>query len=123
MAKTKSILIIDDSNTNVVLLQAILSTKGYKTQTALSVKEAMPLIKRKKPELILLDLLMPEVSGYDFLEQVQKDPSLQSIPIVIVSALTDDLNIEKTKKMGALEFIEKPIDIPSLVNIVERFLD
>lgn len=122
MPGKKTILIIDDSNTNVVLLEAILSTKGFETYTALSVKEAKPLIQKNKPDLILLDLLMPEVSGFDFLEEVHENPELQNIPVVVVSALTDDVNIEKTMKLGAVEFIKKPVNINTLVNTVEGTL-
>ncbi len=122
MTDSKKILIIDDSNTNVVLLEAVLNTKGFETQTALSVKDAIPLIKQKKPALILLDLLMPEVSGFDFLEQVRKEYDLYDIPIIVVSALTDELNIEKTKQLGAVEFIKKPIDITNLVDTVQELV-
>lgn len=122
MREKKTILIIDDSNTNVVLLEAILSTKGFETMTALSVKEAKLLIKKNKPDLILLDLLMPEISGFDFLEELESNEDLKVIPVIIVSALTDDLNIKKTRKMGAVEFIKKPVNINTLVTVVEETL-
>ncbi|HYW96172.1 MAG TPA: response regulator [Bacteroidales bacterium] len=122
MAENQKILVIDDSNTNVVLLEAILGTKGYKIMTALSAKEAMGIIKKDRPHLILLDLLMPEISGFDFLEDIKHNERLSSIPVIVISALTDDVNIEKTKKMGAVEFIEKPVDIQTLVDTVETIL-
>lgn len=122
MSDTKNILIIDDSNTNVVLLEAVLNTKGFETQTALSVKDAIPLIQQKRPSLILLDLLMPEVSGFDFLEKVREEHNLFDIPVVVVSALTDDTNINKTKQLGVVEFIKKPIDISSLVDTVQELV-
>ena len=122
MSDVKNILIIDDSNTNVVLLEAILGTKGFNTQTALSVKEALPLIKKNKPALILLDLLMPDVSGFDFLEEVKNNSELNEIPIVVISALTDDKSVQKTIDLGAKKFVRKPIDIVSLVKTVEEVL-
>jgi len=61
------ILIVDDSTTNQVLLEAILQEEGYETVTAFGAKEAFKLIEKHRPKLILLDLLMPEVSGFDFL--------------------------------------------------------
>ncbi len=123
MAKKKSILIIDDSNTNVVLLEAILSTKGFRVVTALSVKEAMTILQKTRPDLILLDLLMPEISGFDFLEQTSNKSELRDIPVIVVSALTDEMNIIKTKKLGAVEFVEKPVNINSLVEIVQSTLE
>ncbi len=122
MADKQKILVIDDSNTNVVLLEAILGTRGYKIMTALSVREAMGLIRKDRPHLILLDLLMPEISGFEFLEDIKQNEKLSSIPVVVVSALTDDLNIEKTRKMGAVSFIRKPVDIRTLVDTVESVL-
>ena len=123
MPGKKTILIIDDSNTNLVLLEAILSTKGFSTFSALSVEEARPLIHRKKPDLILLDLLMPGISGFEFLEEVRLSKDLYDIPIIIVSALNDDQNVEKTMEMGAAEYIKKPVNIYNLVSIVEKTLD
>lgn len=122
MALNQKILVIDDSNTNVVLLEAILGSKGYKVMTALSAKEAMVIIKKERPHLILLDLLMPEISGFEFLEDIKHNERLRTIPIVVVSALNDEMNIEKTRKLGAVEFIKKPVDIQTLVDTVESIL-
>jgi DNA-binding response OmpR family regulator len=123
MGNKKTILIIDDSNTNLVLLEAILSTKGFRAISAMSVREAMPILQKTKPDLILLDLLMPEVSGFDFLEDVRSREDLSEIPIIVVSALTDEKNITKTKNLGAVEFIGKPIDINGLVEKVQITLE
>lgn len=123
MDDKKTVLIIDDSNTNVVLLEAILSTKGYRAITALSVKEAMTILQKTRPDLILLDLLMPEISGFDFLEKVRLQNELNDIPVIVVSALTDEANIKKTRNLGAIEFIEKPVDINGLVEKVQITLE
>ncbi len=123
MDDKKTVLIIDDSNTNVVLLEAILSTKGYRAITALSVKEAMTILQKSRPDLILLDLLMPEISGFDFLEKVRLQNELSDIPVIVVSALTDEANIKKTRNLGAIEFIEKPVDINGLVEKVQITLE
>lgn len=122
MPDSKNILIIDDSNTNVILLEAVLDSKGFTTQTALSVKEALPLIEKKKPSLILLDLLMPEISGFDFLKQLRNNEKMKSIPVVVVSALSDEANIEKTRELGAVEYIKKPINIDGLVEVVGKLV-
>lgn len=119
----KKILIVDDSNTNVVLLEAILISRGYHIQTAYNVNEAYGFIENDRPELILLDLLMPRVSGYQFLEQLKQNDETKDIPVIIVSAVTDAPNIQKTFDMGAVDFIEKPVDIKALVNKVEKTLN
>jgi CheY-like chemotaxis protein len=119
----KKILIVDDSNTNVVLLEAILVSRGYEIQTAYNVDEAYSLMKKERPELILLDLLMPKISGYQFLDQLKKDDRTKDIPVIIVSAVTDAPNIQKTLDLGAVDYIEKPVDIKALVSKVERTLN
>ena len=119
----KKILIVDDSNTNVVLLEAILNSKGYDIQTALNVKEAYSMMADSPPSLILLDLLMPQISGYQFLDQIKNNEETKGIPVIIVSAVTDALNIQKTLDMGAVDYIEKPVDIKELVTKVENTLN
>lgn len=119
----KKILIVDDSNTNVVLLEAILVSKGYSIRTAYNVDEAYKLIEMDRPELILLDLLMPKISGYQFLDQLKHNEATRDIPVIIVSAVTDAPNIQKTFDLGATDYIEKPVDIKALVKKVEKTLN
>ena len=115
-------LVIDDSSTNVVLLQAVLTNKGYNIETALNVKEAYTVIYKKKPDLILLDLLMPKINGYEFLAEVKAIENLKKIPIIVVSALSDIENIQKAMDLGAHSFIKKPVDIQKLVELVDSIL-
>jgi len=116
------ILVVDDSTTNVVLLEAILDEKGYKIETALNAKEAYTIIEKDTPDLILLDLLMPKISGFDFLEEIRKNKKTMNTPVIVVSALTDEENVEKIMKMGAIDFVKKPIDLQYLVERVENVL-
>ncbi|MFC2113161.1 PleD family two-component system response regulator [Bacteroidota bacterium] len=119
----KKILIVDDSNTNVVLLEAILVSKGYQIQTAYNVDEAYNMLEKERPELILLDLLMPKISGYQFLDQLKNNNETRDIPVIIVSAVTDAPNIQKTLELGASDYIEKPVDIKTLLRKVEKTLN
>jgi two-component system, cell cycle response regulator DivK len=116
------ILVVDDSTTNVVLLEAILDEKGYLIETALNAKEAYSIIERESPDLILLDLLMPKISGFDFLEEIRKNDKTKNTPVIVVSALTDEENVDKIIKMGAIDFIKKPIDLQYLVDKVDSIL-
>lgn len=116
------ILVVDDSTTNVVLLEAILDEKGYLIETALNAKEAYSIIDRESPDLILLDLLMPKISGFDFLEEIRKNDKTKNTPVIVVSALTDEENVDKIMKMGAIDFIKKPIDLQYLVDKVDSIL-
>lgn len=121
--KQPRILVIDDSTTNIVLLEAILTEKGYHIETALNAKEAFIKIEKQLPDLILLDLLMPKVSGFDFLDQLRKDEKTMKTPVIVISAInSDDEKANKIKDLEAVDFIRKPIDIQYLVNRVQEIL-
>lgn len=121
--KQSKILVIDDSTTNIVLLEAILTEKGYQIETALNAKEAFMKIEKQIPDLILLDLLMPKVSGFDFLEQLRQNEKTKDTPVIVISAInTDDENIKRINDLEAVDFLRKPIDIQYLVSRVEEIL-
>lgn len=120
--QTSRILVVDDSSTNIVLLEAILNGQGYEIETAQSVKEAYQIIKKESVNLILLDLLMPRVSGYDFLKEIKSNQSTKDIPVIIVSAVADAENRKKSIELGALDFINKPIDIQYFIEKIETIL-
>jgi len=122
ISRAKRILIIDDSNTNVILLDAILGNHGYEIIKSLSVKEAVPLIELTPPDLILLDLLMPKVSGYEFLEDIRKNKRTKNIPVIIITAVTEKESKAKTQKLGIVDYIEKPVNIKELVEKVNKTL-
>jgi PleD family two-component response regulator len=119
-SKYTMILIVDDSTTNQVLLQAILEEEGYEIVTAFGAKEAFSIISKQKPQLILLDLLMPEISGFDFLKEVKEKPTTSNIPVIVVSAVGSADNIDYCKQLGAVDFFSKPIDINLLIEVVKR---
>lgn len=116
------ILVVDDSTTNVVLLEAVFYERGYKIETAYNAKEASVIINKQTPDLILLDLLMPQVNGFDFLKKLRKNRNTKDTPVIVVSAATDEENVNKIMKMGAIDFIKKPIDLNYLVDRVESVL-
>lgn len=120
--KDYTILVVDDSTTNIVLLEAILDEKGYQIETALNAKEAYNVIEKHPPDLILLDLLMPKISGFDFLKEIRKNKKTVNTPVIVVSALTDQENVERIMSMGAVDFVHKPIDLQYLVEKVETTL-
>lgn len=120
--KEAEILVVDDSTTNVVLIEAVLGEMGYSITTTLNAKEAFKAIEKKIPDLILLDLLMPRISGYDFLKEIRNSNKTKNIPVIVISAVTDQLNIKKIMDLGADGFIKKPLDIEVLIDKVEKFL-
>jgi DNA-binding response OmpR family regulator len=122
LKKDFCILVVDDSTTNLVLLEAIFYERGYKIETAYSAKEAYAIIEKRTPDLILLDLLMPQINGFDLFRQLRKNRNTKDTPVIVVSAATDEENVDKIMKMGAVDFVKKPIDLDYLVDKVESVL-
>jgi PleD family two-component response regulator len=116
------ILIIDDSSTNQVLLEAILHEEGYETVTAFGAKEAFRVIEKQRPNLILLDLLMPEISGFEFLKDLKGNKETKDIPVIVVSAVGSRENIDICMQEGAADFFSKPIDIAYFIDKVKRYI-
>ena len=121
--KKSKILVVDDSSTNVVLLDAILQREGYEVITALNAKEGLKYVKSQNPDLILLDLLMPEVNGFDFMATYNDMEKSRKVPVIIVSAVGTTENKQYSMELGAVSFINKPVDIPSLLNLINNTLN
>lgn len=106
--KMRTILIVDDTMANLELLQDLLEREGYATQTALNGRVALKLIAQQKPDLILLDVMMPDLSGFEVCQLLQKNPDTQALPIVFISALSDTESIVKGFELGGADYITKP---------------
>ena len=115
------ILIVDDIDDNVILLQTLLETEGYTVETAPGGWAALRQIKVCCPDLILLDVMMPDMSGYEVIDRVRNKLELL-IPIVLVTAYTD-ISREEGIEMGATYLLRKPIDSGELLDCVKRLCD
>ena len=115
----KEILIVDDSATNLFLLESVLNEYDYKAITANSAKEALKIIDNKHPDLILIDILMPQISGFELIKTIKLNPLLGSIPIFAVSAITEEESIREIIDAGANIFINKPIIISELLDKIK----
>ena len=122
MKKNKTILIIDDSNTSLMLIEWTLQEEGYETLIAPSVHEARKIILKKKPDLIILDLFIPKTSGYDFIK-MKPELNIKEIPVIIVSAYDSQESVKQTQDLGASEFIAKPFSLQQIIETVKKFLD
>jgi len=107
----QNVLVVDDEPTNLKVLNNILSDT-YKLTFAKSGEEALRLIKKDKPDLILLDVMMPGMTGYEVCETLKGDPSYKSIPIIFVTALNDTEDEAKGLNLGAVDYIAKPVSPP-----------
>lgn len=114
------ILIVDDVEMNIALLQQMIEKMGYVAKTAMNVDEAISEIRKEIPQLILLDIIMPEISGYQFCEMLKQDISTRDIPVVFVSAIDAIENKKRAFELGAVDFITKPYafaDVSLRVNL------
>ena len=108
--KAPAILIVDDISVNVTILENILTHEGYEAMTALSVQEALELIKQTRPDLILSDLSMPEIDGLEFCRMLKSDPATREIPFIFITVLNTSKEKEEAFMAGAVDFIPKPFD-------------
>jgi DNA-binding response OmpR family regulator len=118
----KKILIADDEPDVSMLTSLRLEKLGYEVLTAINCREAFDTIRDKKPDLVLLDLIMPIMFGTELCKRVKKDEKLKHIPIILFTAHGDIMTAEKAKSMGADDYIVKPFDAEELVNKIERIL-
>lgn len=111
---TGNILVVDDHEDNIEVLRVRLEHWGYATTSARSGPEALELVRREAPDLILLDVMMPEVSGIDVAREIKGDKSLPFIPIIMQTALDSTENKVEGLEAGADDYITKPIDFAEL---------
>ena len=113
------VLAVDDLRLNIVLAKKMLSRYSFTTVTATGGRDAMAAIDRERPVLLLLDLMMPVVDGYDVIKKVRSDKSMAGVRIVVLSALNTNENVVRALNMGADEFIIKPLTLEKLYNCVD----
>ncbi|MDY6800368.1 MAG: response regulator [Bacteroidota bacterium] len=116
------VLIIDDSLTNNVLLENVLKSANIESIVAYNGIEALKIIENEKPSLILLDIMMPEMDGFIFLEKIKNNDLTKNIPVIIITAKDDQESIYKAQKTGVQDFILKPIDINLVLESVTKQL-
>ena len=116
------ILVVDDTPRNVKLLADILDVKGYAVVTASSGHEALAKIEAEPPDLVLLDVVMPEMSGYEVCRALRANPATTMVPVVMVTALDPGEERIKGIEAGADDFLAKPINQPELLARVKSLL-
>ncbi|MCX7641411.1 MAG: response regulator [Elusimicrobiales bacterium] len=119
----KKIVIVEDSKQTVDILSEILRREGYEVEVAYDGIEGYRIIKKIKPDLILLDLLLPKISGFDICLKVSQDEQMRKTPIIILSTLaTDKETFKKLKTHNIIKFMKKPYNIDDLLEEIKKIL-
>ena len=120
----KNVLVVEDEEFLVRALEDNLSAEGCAIDTARNGEEAMEHVQKKKPDLILLDLLMPKRDGFYVLEEVKKNPEWKLIPIIVLSNLGGDAEIKRALEMGADDyFVKSQHPIEEVIEKVKEYLE
>jgi CheY-like chemotaxis protein len=118
----KTVLIIEDEEDAAELFAEMMRVSGFRVAKTSSSTPALALITQEKPDVVLLDIMMPEISGLDILRQMRRDPALMNIPVIVVSAKGMPTDIKNSMEAGASMYLTKPVGFLELREAVDRAL-
>jgi two-component system cell cycle response regulator DivK len=119
---SKSILVVEDNELNMKLFHDLLEAQGYNVLQSRDGMEALKVARTHKPDLILMDIQLPEVSGLEVTKWLKEDEDLRSIPVIAVTAFAMKGDEEKIREGGCEAYISKPISVVTFLETVEKFL-
>ena len=122
-AKPKTVLVVEDNELNMKLFNDLLQAHGYNTLQAKDGRVVVELTRKNRPDLILMDIQLPEISGLEITKMLKADDDLRSIPVVAVTAFAMKGDEQKIRNGGCDGYIAKPISVASFLQTVSRFLE
>lgn len=122
-ARPKTVLIVEDNELNMKLFHDLLEAHGYHTLQARTGPEALSLAEKHRPDLILMDIQLPEISGLQVTKELKKSKSLAPIPVIAVTAFAMKGDEERIRAGGCEDYIAKPISVADFLEKVKRYLD
>ena len=122
MSAPKIILHVEDNFENRILVRRLLQANGFELIEAENATEALELLENHQPDMILMDMNMPDIDGYTLTRQLREKPELTSTPIIAITANVMKGDREKSMKAGCDGYIEKPIDVDRFIDQINYFL-
>jgi two-component system, OmpR family, alkaline phosphatase synthesis response regulator PhoP len=116
------LLIIDDDDAFRTVLRESLSKSGYEIKEAASGRQAQEVMKKFIPDLVLLDVMMPDIDGVSLCREIRGNPAMQDVPVLILSALGDSQTVNDALLFGATDYVVKPIDLGAIAAKVDKAL-
>lgn len=120
---SKTVLIVEDNELNMKLFHDLLEAHGIGTIETRNGKDVMDMAREHKPDLVLMDIQLPEISGLDVTKMMKADEDLKSIPIIAVTAFAMKGDEEKIRESGCEDYISKPISVVDFIAIVQKYLN
>jgi CheY-like chemotaxis protein len=120
--KTPTVLVVDDNRENLELLEAYLEDIDCRTLSACDGPEALEVVRNDKPDLILLDVMMPRMSGFEVCRRIKENPQTAHIPVIMVTALNEFGDMERGISCGTDDFVSKPVNKLELLTRVKTML-
>lgn len=118
----KTVLIVEDSELNMRLFNDLLEAFGYKTVKTKDGRQALPMAREHKPDLIVMDIQLPEISGIELTQRIKADAALKSIPVVAVTAFAMRGDEQKILAAGCDAYLSKPISVTTFLETIRRFI-
>jgi len=119
---SKRVLVIEDDANILLSLEFMLEREGYDVRSATCGREGLAAMRRDRPDVVILDLMLPDLSGYEVCQQARRDPELVDTPILILTARAQDAERQKGLQSGASEYVTKPFRVSDLIHRVARLV-
>ncbi|AMV73123.1 response regulator [Desulfuromonas carbonis] len=122
MAGEKKVLLVDDHQSVLRLLETILRLRGYQVVYASDGVEGIEMAQKERPDLILLDVMMPNLDGFKACRMLKEDPATREIPVIFLSARNEKADAETGRRAGAVAFVHKPFKSQEIFSLLDRYL-
>jgi CheY-like chemotaxis protein len=122
MNQIKKVVVVDDDEKTVILMEETLIRLGYKVYSAVEGKKALELIRQEKPDLFICDLLLPGIHGIELCNTIKKDPTLENVKIIVISAVYKEANYKLALDSKADAFVKKPFNLDDFEHLVKKVI-